>query len=370
MATTPLLTSQWRDPLEEYTHEIERAQTLGRALYENDLIAAWATDALVKAGAISKDKRLCGYLTTQDGASRQARFIGQVGSEYCELYTVEFSALSPTAATVHVLLDPIPLAGDRKSMFLARQTATNHPVKLFTESYNTVVLPGSLVQENDWLVYLLAATLEPDTALLGGSYRLRISHDGANVLSATALSGSLLRFSPCPKPGENLFVTYGLSQMPIETHVHFQLAHQVRLKVGIIQKMAMQSRFVEWRIEGGKIVVGMLGKPENNTHAPQPTKYRFKSQVLCPFCGRSTANTTIDVDMNTPLGDMAGFDVVVPALPCCSPCKARYVQWNNRSLDLPLVLGYPLAILHRLTYRTRVREWLRQNAEVVENVDT
>lgn len=101
------------------------------------------------------------------------------------------------------------------------------------------------------------------------------------------------------------------------------------------------------------------------------TKYRFKPHVLCPFCGRSPADTTLDVDLNAPFRDMiAVFDDGVSALPCCSPCKARYVKWDNRSLDRPLLFGYPSSILHRLTYRARVRDWLRRNAEVVEKVQS
>jgi hypothetical protein len=101
------------------------------------------------------------------------------------------------------------------------------------------------------------------------------------------------------------------------------------------------------------------------------TKYRFKPHVLCPFCGRTSADTTLDVDLNAPFRDMiAVFDDGVSALPCCSPCKARHIKWDNRSLDLPLLLGYPMSVLHRLTYRAKVREWLRRNAEVVEKVES
>ena len=252
---------QWRDPLEEFAGDIERAQTLGLAIYENDMVATWATDALMARRIIPEDGRLRGYFVTCDGESREAHFIGQVGEDYCELYTVGFGELSQTAATVLEHPSHAPLAGDRKAMFLAWQTAVGHPVKRFTEAYNTVVLPGSLAGETGWLVYLLAATTEPDTALLGGHYRLRISEDGSTVESATALSGSLLRFSPCPNTGESLFVTYGLSQVPIETHVYFQLLYRVRLEVGIMQTLAPNNRFVEWCVEDGKIGVNTVGQP-------------------------------------------------------------------------------------------------------------
>ena len=95
----------------------------------------------------------------------------------------------------------------------------------------------------------------------------------------------------------------------------------------------------------------------------------FVSYAKCPFCGCRSTDTTLDVDMNPPFRNLiAAFDKKIPSLPCCSPCKARYVRWYNWSLDLPLILGFPSSMLHRLTYQAKVRDWVRRNSTVADPI--
>lgn len=100
------------------------------------------------------------------------------------------------------------------------------------------------------------------------------------------------------------------------------------------------------------------------------TKYRFKKDAPCPLCGHSTADTTLEIDLNAPLRDLAAvFDDSITNLPCCGACKAAYVRRDRLSHALPAPLGYIASLIHRAGYRGKVRAWLSHNADAVQRMD-
>jgi len=116
-------------------------------------------------------------------------------------------------------------------MFTARQTALRALPKSCPSPYNTVVLPGSVADVDGWLVYLLAASADPNQVPVGGHFRARISSDGGTVIAMEPLSNSCLMLSLASDSGKRVVALYMthlfLSDVPTEAHVFLNLLYGV-----------------------------------------------------------------------------------------------------------------------------------------------
>jgi hypothetical protein len=246
----------------ECADAVDRAQKLGQIIFVEDRIAAWATDALAAARFLP-DERVKGWVSTPAAAGIVTHFLGGDGDEPdLELYRVEFRTsgkrVSPADARAERVDPPIPPSDLVALMFKARQTALREPFRHCTDAYNTVVLPAELAGESGWLVYLLAATRNPDI-VFGGHIRRLVSADGASIVKDEPLSRSCMQM-PLPESREKvpaLAITSLVSSCPLETHVFLSLLHSWPIYVGNGSGV--------WRIQGTRI--SFLGTNESASPA-------------------------------------------------------------------------------------------------------
>jgi hypothetical protein len=207
---------------------IKQAERLGKAIYEQDMVAAQATDALRTQVSIERESRVKGWVVTSRGTTSLVSFVGELVDGHYVLYEVELNA--GKAPVVTVLKPPRELHGAALTMFLARQAAFAAMPSACSERYNTIVLPGKIVKRDGWLVYLLAATTEQGQVLVGGHFRADVSAEGRTVRSIEPLANTCLTLDLMDtdsEPVAALFMTQVLTDTPIETHVFLNLLHKV-----------------------------------------------------------------------------------------------------------------------------------------------
>lgn len=227
--------------------EIERAQSLGRAVFEHDIAAARATDALAPSGVFQSDQRIRGWITERDDGGWLVRFVGEDGPAYVALYDVRLH--EPQRPIVTVMSPPDPLTIREGAMYRAREAALATPFMRCSHAFNTVVLPDPDSQTGGWLVYVLAATTTQGEIVAGGHQRFRLSPDGVQVIEHEPLSESCFRLNPAPpEPGSDTVaavVTHLVSPTPIETHVWMSLQAGLPIYVG--------TSLGAWRVDGDQI---------------------------------------------------------------------------------------------------------------------
>ena len=104
-------------------------------------------------------------------------------------------------------------------MWRARQLAAHSKFRACSDRYNSVVLQAP--DSENWLVYLLAATVKREL-VIGGHHRFLVSADGSEILEAKALSQSCLTIPFDPKSQMVVF-TQIASDEPLETSVLLSL---------------------------------------------------------------------------------------------------------------------------------------------------
>ena len=125
---------------------------------------------------------------------------------------------------------PQPLLSQDLEMFNARQTVLRAMPKSCPSPYNTVVLPGSMADFDGWLVYLLAASADPNQVPVGGHFRARVSSDGTTLIAMDPLSKSCLTLSLTADTGKRvvaLYMTHVMSDAPTEAHTFLNLLYGV-----------------------------------------------------------------------------------------------------------------------------------------------
>lgn len=209
--------------------EVVLAEKLGREIFLHDKAAWQATDALLESPG-KADATVRGWITLEVPGGWLVRFIRQNGVAPCAAVDVTLRAGSASV----VAPEPCQtLEGAQLARYNARATAVQQLDERCTAQYNTVVLPGALMEKSGWLVYLLAATTTPGEVVVGGHYRFLVSGDGREVLEKTRLSKSCLTLPPPPKEGKpaGAVASHVISPYPIETHVFLSLQHENPLYV-------------------------------------------------------------------------------------------------------------------------------------------
>jgi hypothetical protein len=231
------------------TREAMKAERLGEELYLQDVIAAKATDSLMRVVGSIKPGELAGWIVVKDGGGELTRFIRRTGEDINVAYDVQIDIKGSAKVTKDNLRS---LSPTETAMFLARRNALLAAPKDCTKVYNTAVMED--IDSSGWLVYILAATAE-DLIVVGGHSRVKVSADGKNVLAVTPLYQSCLML---PKPaagksGQALSLSYPIGNVPSEIHIFLNRLYGYPLYVATAKG--------EWLVKDGKIsLIKPVGK--------------------------------------------------------------------------------------------------------------
>ncbi|EKT4087405.1 TPA: hypothetical protein QDZ99_001815 [Stenotrophomonas maltophilia] len=219
--------------------DIARIESLGRSLFEHDLAAERATDALVAKG-MRKDDRVAGWVTEQ----RDNRYVVSIlGGDSSVLYRVVTDDKGTLAGPVQTLSPPEPLSPYEAGAAAARALALSSKFQACSKNYNTVVLPNVDGTANAWSVYLLPGTFDPAAVPLGGSHRVEIADE--KITSSRPYTLSCITLQRPPRKGA-MMVTHLLDPTPTEVHVYWSLWARAPLFVST-------AKDVIWKIENGHI---------------------------------------------------------------------------------------------------------------------
>jgi hypothetical protein len=225
------------------TREVMKAERLGEELYLQDVIAAKATDALLRVVGQIKPGELSGWIVLKDGGGHLTRFIRRTGEDVNVAYDVQIDVKGNAKVTKDSLR---PLSATETAMFFARRNAMLAAPKDCTKAYNTAVMED--IDSSGWLVYILAATAE-DVIVVGGHSRVKVSADGKTVLAVNPLYQSCLML---PKPAADkssqaqaLSLSYPVGDVPSEIHVFLNRLHGYPLYVATAKGT--------WLVKNGKI---------------------------------------------------------------------------------------------------------------------
>jgi len=233
--------------------DVERAKKLGRAIWENDVVSARATDVMVEAKVLP-NAPFRGWVTYQgpDGAYVVDFVTELAGGSLAATHEVRFKKGTSVEEDVDAFDPPRPLAPAAAAMFRARTAALRQMRTMCGTGLNPVVLPASLVGQDGWLVYILAGSTRNQDRVMGGHHLFRVSQDGSTVLEETRLSNScLIDQLPAGAEPAALMVSHVVTDAPMETHVYTSFLYG--LPVYVLTRRGL------WEIEGEHIAFG--GKP-------------------------------------------------------------------------------------------------------------
>lgn len=209
---------------EEYLRQTE---SKGYDLYFQDFMAASATNLVSIERLQNSSAR--GWIVVRDGDNWKVRFVGECDEGICSSFDVAFDvAEKSTALTEFQIPEAIP--DEQVAQWRARQLAIGSDVQRCSETVNTVVLEGQDGSEQVWVVYLLAASRDPNTVVLGGHHRVTVSADGSRILKSEPLSKSCLQVPRSPDESA-VRVTNASGDQPLETHVFSSLLYRIPLHV-------------------------------------------------------------------------------------------------------------------------------------------
>ncbi len=204
--------------------DVATIETLGRAIYRQDLEAARASDLLMAAHGMAElqQEKIRGWIVDQKPEGDLVRFVRGEG-DLEAAYDVSFA---PGASGLSVPHDRT-LTAEEKGQFAARTLASRNIDRPCTRTYNTVILHDP--QGDGWLVWALAASDVPRTWFIGGNYRFTISKDGGSILHKDALSRGCLTMTQdaaVPKGAQPVAQVSSqlVSPIPVETAVFVNLA--------------------------------------------------------------------------------------------------------------------------------------------------
>jgi hypothetical protein len=225
------------------SREVMKAERLGEELYLQDVVAAKATDMLLRVAGTIKPGDLSGWIVVKDGGGNLTRFVRQTGEDVNVVYDVRIDVKGNAEVTKDNLR---PLSATEMAMYLARRNALRAAPRDCSKNYNTAVMED--IDSNGWLVYILAATAN-DVIVVGGHSRIKVSADGKNVLAVTPLYQSCLTLQK-PAAGKSsqsqaFSVDYPVANIPSEIHVYLNILHGYPVYVSTTKSV--------WLVKDGKI---------------------------------------------------------------------------------------------------------------------
>jgi hypothetical protein len=203
-------------------------QRLGIAIYQQDIASARGTDAMMELTGGEPDTRVRGWVTLDTPSGFRVLFVAPVASELLVIYDVDVPRGGRAKA---VLVDPpAPASPEVTARFRAQQAVNTHGFRPCSDRYNQVVLPATLVGETGWLVYALAATVDPNARIIGGHHRFLVSEDGARVLKSKPLSKDCMTLEAEPD-AVAMMVSTLISDLPNEGHYFASLLYDTPIYV-------------------------------------------------------------------------------------------------------------------------------------------
>lgn len=218
---------------------LAQAETRGREMFEHDLAAERATDALLKK-RMRGDSRVRGWITEPKDNRYEVSMIGEGA---VVLYRATTDARGNLAGATEALAVPAAPTPYQAGAAAARTLAMQSRIDACAKRYNSVVLPAPGATTDAWTVYLLPATTDPAAVPLGGSYRFDIAE--GRITSQRAFTRSCIQLKRAPRNAA-MIVTHMLDPTPTEVHVFWSLWARSPLYV-------TTGEDVIWKIEDGRI---------------------------------------------------------------------------------------------------------------------
>jgi len=212
--------------------DLETINKLGHEIYRIDQYASIATDILFNQGLNLKNYPIRGWIVMEYSDGVSITFVGEYKSGLRGVFEIRPNAEPKDRFKI---VEGRKLTTVEESKFKARQTASKGINEYCSNRYNTVVIADPT--SDSWLVYLLAATDDPNLILAGGHYRFTISKDGTTILNTDKLSNSCLTLNKKAEDIPNgatpvmMFMSHLVSKTPIETHVYLTLLHHMDFAV-------------------------------------------------------------------------------------------------------------------------------------------
>lgn len=202
---------------------VERASILGTNLFLLDVATARASAALAHDIGPLGQKHVGHYLALMgdDDGGRPDGSVEVLFFSDDEVPTLEYrvrvggSRREPEVRAQRpsgVVHEPLMTLLNARSLALEAVPRTSQVV-------STVLMPQ---RNGQIVVYVLAATSQPNIAVLGRHYRVEVAEDGAEVVRVTALSKDELELPTRDDSGQRLpalTITEGDVEHPTETHV-------------------------------------------------------------------------------------------------------------------------------------------------------
>jgi hypothetical protein len=207
--------------------DLRQIESKGYDIYTHDFMAATATNVVSVERLQNSSAR--GWIVVKDADNWKVRFVGECEESVCSSFDVAIN-LEEKSSRLTEFEVPEIIPDEQVAQWKARQLAIGSDVQRCSETYNTVVLEDQDGTEPVWVVYLLAATRDPNIVVLGGHHRITVSADGTRVIRNEPLTRSCLQLARSPDSAA-LMVTNSISQEPLETHVFSSLLYQIPLYV-------------------------------------------------------------------------------------------------------------------------------------------
>ncbi len=203
---------------------VERASALGANLFLLDASTALAWDALAARVGPPSGVGIGHYLALiggneegdPDGSVQVLFFTDEHVPRLA--YRVRIRPGGEKGSEV-LALDPPGIVHEPLMTLLNARLLALEAIPPTTQALNPVLMPQ---RNGQIVVYLLAATQQPNVAVLGRHYRVEVSSDGTEVETVTALSGAEREVPTRNSSGQRvvaLAVTDGAAEHPTETHV-------------------------------------------------------------------------------------------------------------------------------------------------------
>jgi hypothetical protein len=227
-------------PIREF--DIPTLERLAHDMYVQDKFAWLASDVL--AAHLDEKERATqgskGWITGLRDGQQIVRFVRVSDRGPEALYDVVFAeGANPTLSSpTDRTLSPEEIA-----QYRARTLALTNIPRRCSDRYNSVALKDP--SSDGWLVWAMAASLDPKAMLIGGHYRFTISPDGQTVRARDALSVSCMTITNENQAGE--MMNHLVSLTPVETHAFASLTYGRTFHVGTEDGRA-------WRVDAGRIV--------------------------------------------------------------------------------------------------------------------
>jgi hypothetical protein len=219
---------QWDVPLDAAEQDlIAEVEREGQTLYRKDQYAAQATRALLAALDLADYPDIIGWVGYERGQDYVVTFYERSSDEISLIADIHFGANDE----YNIEIEPDRVISDEElSMLDARTAAIEDGFNSCSDRFNSVVMPID-TDEEAWVVYILAATTNPNAIVVGGHSRIRVDKHTNEVLEVEALSSSCLTLdkSKLNAPGSEgamILVTHRASPMPTPIHPFLSLLHQ------------------------------------------------------------------------------------------------------------------------------------------------